>query len=307
MVGLRVDRAHMRPRIDTVQIASLEEYRSYRGSSHRIEERRRAFERGLVRGRRPFSVSGVCGVCARRVSFRVDFRYAFEEVDGKLQPNWREQLVCPKCGLNNRMRATLELVEELLAPRDDSRIFITEQLTPIYRLLSSRYRGMVGSEYLGDRVPRGETDARGIRNEDLTRLTFPTESFDLAISLDVLEHVPEVSRALAELARVLRPGGRLLVSVPFLPDRRETLVRARIDEAGEIEHLMPPEYHGDPLRAEGCLAFYHFGWQLLNDLVASGFAGATAHLFWSSELGHLGRDQLMFVADKRAGLESGEP
>jgi SAM-dependent methyltransferase len=45
-------------------------------------------------------------------------------------------------------------------------------------------------------------------------LPFDDASFDLAVALDVLEHVEDDRAALRELARVLVPGGRLLVTVP---------------------------------------------------------------------------------------------
>lgn len=51
-----------------------------------------------------------------------------------------------------------------------------------------------------------------LQREDLTRLSFPDESFDYALCWGVLMHVPDVARAVAELSRVLRPGGRLVVS-----------------------------------------------------------------------------------------------
>jgi SAM-dependent methyltransferase len=49
-----------------------------------------------------------------------------------------------------------------------------------------------------------------------TQLPFGDETFDTVLCTMVLEHVDDVERAMAEVARVLRPGGRLLVSVPFL-------------------------------------------------------------------------------------------
>jgi SAM-dependent methyltransferase len=45
-------------------------------------------------------------------------------------------------------------------------------------------------------------------------LPFADGTFDLAVALDVLEHVGDDEAALRELARVLAPGGRLLVTVP---------------------------------------------------------------------------------------------
>jgi SAM-dependent methyltransferase len=49
---------------------------------------------------------------------------------------------------------------------------------------------------------------------DLTALPFPDGSFDLVIASEVLEHIPDDARAIGEIARVVRPGGRVAVTVP---------------------------------------------------------------------------------------------
>jgi SAM-dependent methyltransferase len=55
---------------------------------------------------------------------------------------------------------------------------------------------------------------------DLLALPFPDASFDRVIASEVLEHIPEDGTAMAELARVLRPGGLAAVTVPrWLPER----------------------------------------------------------------------------------------
>lgn len=55
---------------------------------------------------------------------------------------------------------------------------------------------------------------------DVLRLPFPDRSFDRVIAAEVLEHVGADDEAIAELARVLRPGGTLAVSVPrWFPER----------------------------------------------------------------------------------------
>ena len=45
-------------------------------------------------------------------------------------------------------------------------------------------------------------------------MPFPDDSFDLAVSLDVIEHLDDDLAALRELRRVVAPGGALLVTVP---------------------------------------------------------------------------------------------
>lgn len=52
---------------------------------------------------------------------------------------------------------------------------------------------------------------------DITRLDFPVGSFDAVVAGEVLEHVSDDAAAIAELYRVLKPGGWCLVSVPADP------------------------------------------------------------------------------------------
>jgi SAM-dependent methyltransferase len=55
---------------------------------------------------------------------------------------------------------------------------------------------------------------------DATRLPFPDGSFDGIIVAEMLEHIPNDTAALKEIARVVRPGGTVAVTVPsWLPER----------------------------------------------------------------------------------------
>jgi ubiquinone/menaquinone biosynthesis C-methylase UbiE len=49
---------------------------------------------------------------------------------------------------------------------------------------------------------------------DACRLPFREKSFDLIVALDLLEHVKDDAAALAEFQRVLKPGGRVIITVP---------------------------------------------------------------------------------------------
>ena len=67
-------------------------------------------------------------------------------------------------------------------------------------------------------VPAGTATA--VVRGDATAMPFPDGSFDRVIASEVLEHIPADQHALREIARVLRPGGRLAVTVPaWLPER----------------------------------------------------------------------------------------
>lgn len=57
-------------------------------------------------------------------------------------------------------------------------------------------------------------------NANALQLPFPDSSFDAVIASEVLEHIPDDVEAMREFARVLRPGGKLAVTVPrFFPER----------------------------------------------------------------------------------------
>lgn len=49
---------------------------------------------------------------------------------------------------------------------------------------------------------------------DALELPFPDDSFDFVIASEILEHIPEDTRAMRELTRILKPGGTAVVTVP---------------------------------------------------------------------------------------------
>jgi SAM-dependent methyltransferase len=148
--------------------------------------------------------------------------------------------------------------------------------------LSRNARTAAISEYFPDVAPGSMHE--GARVEDVQRLTYADASFDLVTHTEVLEHVPDDARALAELLRVLRPGGLMLFTVPMYAGT-DTVERARLRD-GVIEHLLEPVYHVDPLRPAGILAFRDYGLDIVDRLRAAGFAEARV-LPASKRLGRL--------------------
>lgn len=76
---------------------------------------------------------------------------------------------------------------------------------------------------------------------DLGRLPFPAQQFDSVVCLEVLEYVWTAEEALAEISRVLKPNGTLILSTPFLhrvdaPDDywrfTEPALRSMLDKTG---------------------------------------------------------------------------
>ena len=72
----------------------------------------------------------------------------------------------------------------------------------------------------------------------LAALPWPAACFALIVALDVIEHVADDARAVAELARVAAPGAALLVSVPIGPEHW-----SRFDAAvGHARRYDPPAF-----------------------------------------------------------------
>lgn len=84
---------------------------------------------------------------------------------------------------------------------------------PLYGL----YRGHVDSVTCVDWAASPHRTVHLDLQADLSQpLPLPDAGFDTLILSDVLEHVPEPQLLWHEMARLLRPGGRLLMNVPFL-------------------------------------------------------------------------------------------
>lgn len=115
--------------------------------------------------------------------------------------------------LGKRMRVILEALSS-----DDDRVLDAGCGAGEYvAALHARGIDAVGLEFIPEKVRQWRAlhpgDERVIEG-DIAAMPYPAGSFDLVIMNEVIEHVPDEQRALAEVARVLRPGGRLLIMAP---------------------------------------------------------------------------------------------
>ncbi|HEY1698285.1 MAG TPA: class I SAM-dependent methyltransferase [Trebonia sp.] len=77
---------------------------------------------------------------------------------------------------------------------------------------------MFGAMHLEGEVPAAGSAAAV--SADATNMPFPDGAFDKVIASEILEHVPDDVAAMAEIARVLRPGGTAAITVPaWFPER----------------------------------------------------------------------------------------
>jgi len=79
-------------------------------------------------------------------------------------------------------------------------------------------------------VKRG--NYKKVLNTGVGNLPLPDSSVQTVISNCVLEHVPDINAGLAEIARVLRPGGRLMMTVPSEYYNRDSFYQKLFEAAG---------------------------------------------------------------------------
>jgi len=79
-----------------------------------------------------------------------------------------------------------------------------------------------------------------VRNLDASRLACADGAYDYVLALSVIEHVVAVERAVAEMYRVLAPGGRLLVTTDCSPEPVPYAAGVRYFSPAELERLFAP-------------------------------------------------------------------
>jgi SAM-dependent methyltransferase len=241
---------------------------------------------------------GYCSVCGRASVFvfnswviPYDLHAAWGDPDVSCAYTRRESLFCRVCGSSLRVRRIADVLRSLFGPETCSVAELVCQ--PRFRQLDiaeinaigavgalhpflARIPSLAFSEYRGPE--RLGQIVNGVRNEDICNLTYADSSFDLVLTSDTLEHVPDFPAALRQTRRVLRPGGRHVFTVPVVASRTTTEPRARINAEGEVVHLLPPLYHGRGARLYRCipvgndlLTFTEFGMDLVRHLRDAGF------------------------------------
>ncbi len=248
--------------------------------------------------------TGVCTICGKLTLFIFTNR------------NLRESGKCLRCKSSNRQRQMMSIfidtvaeVTGLQSTDCDSlmnthanntqlkklKIYNTETVGALHNQLS-KLPNYQASEYFGYKYKSGDI-VHGVIHQDLMATSFDDESFDIILSSDVFEHVPDPYKGFSEVFRILRPGGRHIFTVPFYSDRFHDEVRAIVDADGSIENLMPPMYHRDPIRPEGIIVYVIFSWEMLDKLREIGYQ-VTVHNARDPAHGILGGGAIVFEAMK---------
>ena len=197
------------------------------------------------------------------------------------QPSYRESYRCSSCGASARERclanALVEIygkcrcrsLKDLVELEDFKNKKIYEPgITGINRRFLSLNSSYLNSFFWPEHAFGSEID--GVRNENLESLTLAADSLDLVITSDIFEHIRHPSKAITEIARVLKVGGYHVFSVP-ITDVSIAKTQSRVDVSSDQDiHLLEPHYHGNGAGGKS-LVYNDFGSDFFQIIEGAGF------------------------------------
>lgn len=248
---------------------------------------------------------GHCSICEAERSFVAE---RDTDLDKRWFPNWfREALRCTVCKAPPRERAIADALNKV---RPNWRELAIHECSPGGWALSAKIarecKGYVATQYdpsfaFGTQSPNGRW-----RNENLEAQTFDDAVFDIVITQDVFEHLFHPGRAMREIARTLRPGGVAVMTVPVVRGWGATERRARLAADGSVEHLLPEQYHGNPVGDGRSLVTVDWSYDIGSYLAAA--SGLSVTVVLVDDMGNAIRDpwNTLIVARKVSAVDLGE-
>ena len=237
---------------------------------------------------------GWCNVGALKTRFSISQSNLREDVVAELTNsiNRQRQLICTlSVGLFQHPYASLPQTTAFIN-ENDLKLYTAEANSSLFKHLKENIRPdlFFYSEFFGPEHHSGEI-INGIQHQDLQNTSFEDAFFDIVLTAEVFEHIPDALRAEREVIRILKKGGIYCFTVPFAPLSPEDIVLADLDEQGQIRYYQAPQYHGDPVRPEqGILVYRIFSYNGMKSRFEKLDCKFSTYLFWSKTLGILGKN-----------------
>ena len=168
----------------------------------------------------------LCPVC--------DYHGPFVDKLPKKKIRSRLNAKCPSCSAMERHRFQWFILQKILAERDLSDMSVLHFAPE--PCLEDRLRAQCGRYVTADLL-RTTVDYQF----DVIDIPFADETFDVVLNSHVLQYVQDDLRGIAELSRILKPGGIALLPVPLLHEK--TVVMDVPDAILGMYHEPGPDYY----------------------------------------------------------------
>jgi len=246
-------------------------------------------------------LSGYDNILGERTTFDVRSTNFREDLHSAASGSFARQRLMV-CGLSLALteapdRALPDLCRHINAARFS--FYVAESATALARAIRATTSPelLTVSEYYGEAgKPLSSPDE--VVHVDLQDAPFPDATFDLAITSDVMEHVPDAERAEREIVRILRRGGSYVFTAPFNPAFTADEIWAEKTPSGDILYHRPPIYHEDPIRPEGALVFRVFSQPDLRRRFEEFGCEFESYRIWSKTLGIIGDNAWIHIVRK---------
>ncbi len=231
---------------------------------------------------------GYCCICEQQTEFII-------------YNDWlRDYYKCKKCDTIPRNRALANALTKYASNWEKLIVHESSPSGELSKYLKRKCKGYSGSQYFSD-VPRGQYKGE-FRSEDLSKLTFEDNSIDILITSDVFEHVYEPAKAFKEIARVLKPGGMHIFTMPWYPELKTTVQRTKLSPDGTDEFLMEPIYHGNPIGGgKGSIVTFDWGLDFPDFIFKNGGMNTIIYLEVDRKKGLDGKFLEVFISRKADG------
>ena len=148
----------------------------------------------------------------------------------------RNNILSPSNGANSRQRLVWHYLENKLniLKKKYTLLHIAPELSYYENLSKCKNLTYIA----GDKMVSGYSNQKGILNIDLTDLNYKNDFFDIIICNHVLEHIEEDKKAIFEMYRVLKKGGKAIITVPINEKLNSTYEDSSITNSSErIKHF----------------------------------------------------------------------
>ncbi len=157
----------------------------------------------------------------------------------------RKNALCPKCGSLERHRLYYLYLKKTIPKDKNSKVlhFAPE------KIITNLFKEYKNIEYVSADIEPG----RAMVKEDITKISFPDNSFDIIFCSHVLEHIEDDIKAMKELYRVLKPEGFAILQVPIKDQFNGKIIEKTYEDKTITDPKERQKYFGqeDHLRIYG--------------------------------------------------------